>query len=101
MVLTMRRHSGRSFTPAELVAELRASDLVVSEGLTVLGSAGLVSVEADGRASYAPASPLLEQLVQRLEKLHRDRPMAVTKAIFSTPNERLQVFADAFRLTKD
>ena len=101
LVLAMRRHPGQSFTPAQLVAELRASDLVVSEGLNVLGSAGLVSADRDGTYRYAPASPTIEHLVQRLERLHGERPMAVTKAIFSAPSDKLQVFADAFRLTKD
>lgn len=97
----MRRHPSRSFAPAQLVAELRASDLVVSDGLAILQSSGLVSAERDGTFRYAPASPQIEQLVQRLDQLYRERPATVTRAIFSAPSDKLQVFADAFRLTKD
>jgi hypothetical protein len=100
-LLCLWRSSGRAWSAAELVGELRASDSIVTEGLSLLQAAGLVSPEAEGRFRYAPASGALDHLVQQLAQLYRERPMAVTRAIFASPNEKLQTFADAFRLKKD
>jgi hypothetical protein len=100
LLFKLRQGSGRPFTPEELVRELRASDVVVSEGLSVLQSAGFVAA-SDGTYAYAPASPHLDGLAGQLERLHRERPLAVTTAIFSAPTDKLQSLADAFRLKKD
>jgi DNA-binding GntR family transcriptional regulator len=101
LLLLLRRHPGRAWAPEELVRELRASEVVVGEGLPVLHAAGLVSAEPGGVYRYAPASPELDLLVRDLETLHRQRPFAVTKAIFSAPSDKLQTLADAFKLKKD
>jgi hypothetical protein len=101
LLLLMSRSSSRRWSPGELVRELRASDAVVSEGLASLQTAGLVSSEQDGDFRYAPASPRLDRCVQQLAQVYRERPTAVTKAIFGNPNERLHTFADAFRLKRD
>jgi DNA-binding transcriptional ArsR family regulator len=101
LILLMWRQSRRTWAPDELVRELRASEFVVSEGLGALQAAGLVTAEADGRYRYAPASPEFDRLVQQLDQVYRERPTAVTRAIFSSPTDKLQTFADAFRLKKD
>ena len=101
LLLCLRNHQSRSWQPAELVRELRASDFVVEDGLASLRAAGLVSPDAPGTYRYLPASPELDRLVGQLEREYRQRPHAVTRAIFSGPNDTLQTFADAFRLKKD
>jgi hypothetical protein len=90
-----------AWAPGELVRELRASDVVVSDGLALLQTAGLLAPEPNGTFRYAPASTMLDQAVARLAQAYRDRPMMVTRAIFAHPNEKLESFADAFRLKKD
>ena len=97
----LRRSSGSRWTAAQLVQELRASDAIVTDGLASLQAAGLVTPEAGGTVRYAPASSQLDRLVEQLAQLYRERPMAVTKAIFASPNDKLQSFADAFKLKKD
>jgi hypothetical protein len=92
---------GRAWRPAELVQELRASDFVVSQGAAGLQQAGLVVQDADSTIRYAPASAEANRLVQQLERVYRERPSAVTKALFSAPSGKLQTFADAFRFKKD
>jgi DNA-binding IclR family transcriptional regulator len=101
LLLLMWRSRSAQWSAGELVRELRASDAIVSEGLASLQAAGLVSPEADGTFRYAPASPRLDLCVQQLAQVYRDRPTAVTRAIFSRQNDGLQTFADAFRLKKD
>jgi len=101
LLLSLHRNPGRSWRPADLVRELRASDMVVDQGLAGLQQAGLVIAEADGSYRYVPASPRLDQLVLQLERAYRERPSTVTRALFSTADDKLNTFADAFRLKKD
>jgi hypothetical protein len=101
LLLLMRQQSQRAWSATELVRESRSSDFVVSDSLSTLQAAGLVAAEGEGVHRYAPASPQLDRLVQQLEQVYRERPVAVTKAIFSSPNDKLQNFADAFRLKND
>lgn len=101
LLLHLRRHSSRYWKPDELVRELRASDFIVSEGLLALQTAGLVTPEGDGMYRYRPASADLDRLVGLLERQYGERPQSVTKAIFSAPSDKLQTFADAFRLKRD
>lgn len=101
LLLIMSRSTPTPWSPVQLVRELRASDAIVSDGLASLQAAGLVSSEREGSYRYAPASAPLDQCVQQLARVYRERPTAVTKAIFGNPNEKLHTFADAFRLKKD
>ncbi len=101
LLLWLSQHAGRSWSPADLVRELRASDLIVSQGIATLKHAGLIVEESNGAYHYAPASPALDHLVQRLQRVYRERPSIVTRALFSAPTDKLTTFSDAFRLKKD
>lgn len=101
LLLYLRQHADRAWSVCDLVRELRGSDFVVTESLAGLQAAGLVTAEANGTYRYAPASREFDRLSQQLEAAYRARPIAVAKAILSTRSDRLQTFADAFRLRKD
>jgi hypothetical protein len=101
LLLWLNQHASRSWSPDDLVRELRASDLVVSQGITSLQQAGLIAADASGSYRYTPASSALDHLVQQLQRTYRERPSVVTRALFSAPNDKLATFADAFRLKKD
>jgi hypothetical protein len=101
LLLLLYRQTGRSWQSDELVRELRASDLVVSQGVAQLQLAGLITADGEASYRYAPASPNLDGLVARLERVYRERPSAITRALFSAPDDKLTTFADAFRLKKD
>ena len=101
LLLLLSRQKSRSWPATDLVRELRASDLVVSQGMEGLQQAGLIIGEAGGTYRYSPVTPDLDRLVQQLERVYRERPSAVTKALFSAPSDKLSAFADAFRLKKD
>ncbi len=101
LLLLLARQQGRAWVAADLVRELRASDLVVSQGVEGLQQTGLITAGSDGTYRYSPVTPDLDRLVQQLERVYRERPSTVTKALFSSPNDKLSTFADAFRLKKD
>lgn len=97
----LRRGAGASHQPARIVADLRASDLVVSNSLSTLLAAGLVAVEPDGSARYAPATADLDNLCDAAGALYVRSPDAVRRMIVTAASPGLSAFADAFRLRKD
>ena len=101
LLLFLRRHSSRAWSPEELVRELRGSDFVVDQSLAGLLAAGLVSTETSGTYRYAPAAPHIDRLAAQIEKAYRERPSAIVRMIVNAPNDKLQTFADAFKLKKD
>ena len=101
LLLYLKQNRQRSWSQREMVAGLRGSELVVSQGVDALVVAGLVLVEEDGSARYAPVSSDLEKLVDRTETLYAKSPDAVRRLIVASANAGLTAFADAFKLRKD
>jgi len=101
LLLLLRQEPDRPWQQEQLVRELRASASAVSQGLVELRRIGLVSVDLHGGHSFAAGSVISEQTVARLIDLYSRKPRAIMQAILSAPNDRIQTFADAFRLRKD
>lgn len=99
-LLLLLRRDDRAWSRDELIATLRASELVVNKALEELLAAGLISVEGDN-AAYQPASPDMRRAIDKVEKLYSARPDAVRRAIVSAASSGATAFADAFRLRKD
>jgi hypothetical protein len=97
----LRQHRERNVSHDEMVAGLRGSDLVVSQSVASLTAAGLVLVEADGGARYAPATDALDRLATAAEGAYLKGPDAVRRLIVTASNPGITAFADAFRLRKD
>ncbi len=97
----LRLTPGLDQPAARMVADLRASELVVANSLAALLAAGLIVVEADGSARYAPANQLLDQLSQSAGELYKQRPDAVRRMIVTAASPGISAFADAFRLRKE
>lgn len=101
LLLLMRRSPDRSWSAEALNEELRSSSLIVANGLAALIAAGLVLEEATGGYCYRPVRPTLGELVDRLAATYAEFPFAVTQAILTTPNDKIRIFADAFRIKRD
>lgn len=99
LLLTLKRER-RIWTRAELVAALRASELVVSHALDALLAAGLASTDGEG-AVYLPVNADVEDCVERVEQLYRSRPNRVRRTIISASTSSAAAFADAFKLRRD
>lgn len=97
----LRQRPGENPSPDQIVSDLRASDLVVSNSVAALLAAGLIVVEEDGSARYAPASEELDGLSEAAEKLYERTPDAVRRMIVTSANPGIAAFADAFRLRKE
>jgi hypothetical protein len=101
-LLLLLKREPRTWARDELVATLRASELVVSKALDALVAAGLASVERDG-AAYLPVNPDVADCVDQAERLYRSRPNQVRRAIIaasSSSSSSATAFADAFRLRR-
>lgn len=101
LLLLLKSDPGRAWSSADLVDRLRGSDSVVRQSVESLVAGGLILVEDDGAARYAPASADLKSLVEKAEKLYAKKPDAVRRLIVLSSNDQLTAFADAFRLRKD
>ncbi len=66
----LRTRRNQLLEPAAIVAALRASDLVVEQGLADLAAAGLVVTDQSARVCYAPANPGLDDLAGEAEALY-------------------------------
>ncbi|WP_181704906.1 hypothetical protein [Chthonobacter rhizosphaerae] len=100
VLLLLHRSGDRWWTPANLVAELRGSEQVISDSVVSLMRAGLVDVGPDGAIRYCAASAEQHELVIQLDDLYRRKAAAVRRAIVRTGNDKLQTFSDAFKFRK-
>ncbi len=98
LLLLLRRERDRAWPTAELVRELRSSDAAVTEAAAGLKSAGFLTTEGGELVRYWPASPELDRIAGEIETIYAAKPIAVVKGIMSAPNEKLRIFADAFKL---
>jgi hypothetical protein len=96
LLLTLRR-SARRWTPADIIKELRSSRVVVIEALNNLNVAGLVVQEDNGDYRYGGIGQI-EQMVSELERLYAIKPGLVMRSIVNSPNTKLQILSDAFRI---
>lgn len=99
-LLLVLKSEQRSWSHEELVATMRASELVVTRALAALEAAGLVSNEG-AKAQYMPVSDEVAALVSDADELYSKKPDAVRRAIVSGSARDAAAFADAFRLRKD
>ena len=99
LLLLLHRDRERGWRSDQLVRELRGSEVVVSEALAGLRAAGLTAETASKTFKYGPSpGDELDQQVNALAEIYATRPMAVIKAITGSPNEKLRIFSDAFKL---
>jgi hypothetical protein len=101
LLLLMRRGGDRAWPIDELTRELRGNRTLVLDLLSGLGKAGLVETDEAGNYRYRPANEETDALVGELERIYMERPLTLIREIVSAPNEKIQSFADAFKLKKD
>lgn len=99
-LLLLLKTERRTWSVDELIAALRASDLVVSQAIESLVAAGLVQTSEEG-AAYMPVSQNIAELVDETELLYARKPDSVRRTIVSASASGITAFADAFRLRKD
>ena len=100
-LLLLLKRDRTSWTQADIVDALRASQLVVSQALESLVAAGLVTVGDNGEVKFSPVSDNVGKLIEETEALYAKRPDAVRRLIVAASKPGLTAFADAFKLGRD
>lgn len=95
LLLLLKRDPGRCWPEADLVLELRASQMVVAENLQRLQDSALVVRDDSGCWRYAPVAAPLQEACDSLEAAYRERPVTVINMIAKP--DPLQTLADAFK----
>lgn len=98
LLLALKRRGKRGSNPSDIIKELRASRVAVAEALADLVAAGLVVKDDAGNYRYRAATPGVDDMVVELERLYGLKPTSVIRKIVSTPNVKLQILSDAFRI---
>ena len=98
VLLFLKSNPDVAFQSADLVQRLRASDAIVSSCLNMLQAGGLIVMDEEGAARYAPASAELGELADETQKLYAAKPDAVRRLIVMAANSGLAAFSDSFQL---
>lgn len=101
VLLFLRTRAERSWSPEQLVADLRASDAIIASALRCLETGGLIIIEQDGAARYSTASIALDGQVADIEKLYKSKLGAVRALIINPSSAALSAFSDSFNLRRD
>lgn len=88
-------------TAVELVDRMRASELVVEQGIASLVAAGIASLDHDGRLQFRPVNKDVERSAMRANDFYQRFPGRARRLMISRQAPGLNAFADAFRLRKD
>jgi len=100
ILLLLHTRRGAALAAAEVARELRLDVGHSSKCLEELAARGFLATEPQGYR-WAPASVELDRGFEALAKAYTERRVAVITAIFSGGSDRVQLFADAFRIRKD
>lgn len=94
----------KEWSAAKMASEVQTQPQAIGSHLTALHARGLIVFETrDGDlfCRYGPATPELEDRVNQLLQVYRERPVTMIKLVYVRAREVLKTFADAFRLKKE
>ncbi len=100
LLLLLKRDPERCWPAADLVRELRGSQMLVANNLAQFQRGGIVVHDDNDCYRYAPVSPVLDGLCGALEDAYRERPVAIINLI-AAPPDPVQGLADAFKFRGD
>jgi len=98
VLLLLHTTSPKAWSVSELTIEIRGSEPLVEEVLKTLRRAHVVQKDAAGRHAVILTDPNLAALMSELSRLHSHYPVSIVKEILRSPNQKLQVFVDAFKI---
>ena len=90
-----------ALSQTQLVERMRASELIVSQGAHSLVSAGIASLDADGRLQFSPVNESVAQCAREAHEFYQRFPGRARRLLVARQSPGLTAFANAFRLRKD
>jgi DNA-binding IclR family transcriptional regulator len=100
-ILFLLHRSDSAPTCAEVAQALRLERNAVATYLDAMVRDGLADKSNDPEPRFTFKGGALDAEVRALEHAYSERRVAVLTAIFTRPNDRVRLFADAFRIKKD
>jgi len=102
-IILLRKDPARYWTSEEIAKALYITPDMAGLLLAEMARRGFARVESEtpARFAYGPHDSPTDRLVGELASLYHDRPVAVISLIYSKPLNKVQTFADAFRLRKE
>jgi hypothetical protein len=93
----------RAWQADEIAKSLYIPPDMAGELLTNFARRGILQIAPPSEVHYVyqPADVEMDNLIGRLAALYRERRVAVISLIYSRPLNKVQTFADAFRLRKE
>ena len=99
-LLLLRRDAQQTWSSAALAKILYITPEMAAILLLDLARRGFATSVGDGYR-YQVKSEDVDRAIGQLARLYEDRRVAVISAIYSKPLDKVQTFADAFRLRKE
>jgi hypothetical protein len=100
-LLLLRRDPSRGWSADQIAKSLYISGEMARALIADLDRRGFVKPLAEAMYSYQPTDPEADRLIGQLAKFYDERRVAVISMIYSKPVNKVQTFADAFRLRKE
>lgn len=99
----LRQDAARRWSCDELSKGLYITREMCDAMLADLERRGFLVRENESAVTYRyhPADPATNDLIARLANIYQERRVAVITQIYSRPVDKVQTFADAFRLRRD
>ena len=104
ILLFLRRHAAKGYTIPELVAGLKPgtslSEADAEKHVDLLRGREVVTVDAEKRVRFQPASEELRAHVDNLAAAYTERPVTLIRMIYALRDTKIKTFADAFRIKR-
>lgn len=103
MLLLMRQDPGRAWDAAEIAKALYIPPEMAESFLLDFTRRGYIqtNLPTTMRFVYGPLDENLSRLIDEVVTAYQERRVAITSLIYSKPLNKVQTFADAFRLRKE
>ena len=100
VLLLLWRTPERGWTSEDVATAVYSHPSSVVRRLALLLGQGLLREREPGCFQYAPRTTDLHDTVTRLDRMYRERRVAVITLIASKPIENVRAFSDAFRIRR-
>jgi hypothetical protein len=98
LLTVLKAHPKKQWAFEELERELRATPQIVGEAVQTLVRLGVAAGGSADVCYYAPRDAAIDAVVEELLRLYAVKPTSVMKAIYASPTDRIQTFAEAFKI---
>jgi len=101
LLLLLSRDPSSRFSAEQVARDLCIALDAANSFLEAMRASSMIAVDDEWKYHFEPQNPEWVSLVSALGHLYRERRLSVIECIYSRDADRLQSFADAFRLRKD